>query len=50
MQKEYEFCLRCGRKLKNPETRIKGYGLTCQKKLETSVKSRLFQPKKSPCK
>lgn len=46
MQKEYEFCLRCGRKLKNPEARAKGYGVICEKKLKNSLKSRLFDPKK----
>lgn len=29
---EHEFCLRCGRKLKNPKARILGYGMTCWKK------------------
>lgn len=31
--KEYEYCLRCGRKLKNPLARQKGYGAVCEKKL-----------------
>ena len=30
--KEYEFCLRCGRKLKNPKTRIIGLGPVCHRK------------------
>ena len=46
MQKEYEFCLRCGRKLKNPEARAIGYGKTCQKKAKNAVKSRLFEVRK----
>jgi len=31
--KEHEYCLRCGRKLKNPIARQKGYGVVCEKKL-----------------
>ena len=46
MQKEYEFCLRCGRKLKNPEARAIGYGKTCIKKARNAVKSRLFEVRK----
>lgn len=39
--KEYEFCLRCGRKLKNPKTRLIGLGPTCHKKvLQENVQSR----------
>ncbi len=33
-QKEYDRCLRCGRKLKNPEARLKGFGLICEKKMQ----------------
>lgn len=33
---EHEYCLRCGRKLKNPEARILGYGLVCYKKMTDS--------------
>lgn len=32
--KEHEYCLRCGRKLKNPIARQKGYGAVCEKKLQ----------------
>lgn len=32
--KEHEFCLRCGRRLKNPVARIKGYGVVCEKKIK----------------
>lgn len=46
MEKEYEFCLRCGRKLKSPETRAKGYGVVCEKKMKNAVKIRLFEPLK----
>lgn len=44
MNKEYEFCLRCGRKLKTPESRLKGYGVICEKKMRSRAKSRLFNP------
>ena len=39
--KEHEHCLRCGRKLKNPDARRLGYGAVCYKKMQTSGK-RLF--------
>ena len=35
MMKEYDRCLRCGRKLKNPEARLKGFGFVCEKKMQT---------------
>lgn len=31
-QKEYAYCLRCGRRLKNEEARIIGYGKICLEK------------------
>lgn len=34
MMKEHDRCLRCGRKLKNPEARLKGFGSVCEKKME----------------
>lgn len=41
--KEYTYCLRCGRRLKNIEARIIGYGAVCQKKVESDHKrKRLF--------
>lgn len=46
-KKEYEFCLRCGRRLKNPEFRAIGYGKICFEKSKNRVKSRLFEHKKS---
>lgn len=46
MVKEHEYCLRCGRKLKNPEARIKGYGITCEQKLKHSMTRRLFDGKR----
>lgn len=35
--KEFERCLRCGRKLKNPEYRLTGYGKICAEKMKHSV-------------
>ena len=40
--KEYEYCLRCGRKLKSEKTRKLGYGDICFKKMKTQHKHRLF--------
>lgn len=31
-QKEYKYCLRCGRKLKRPEARQLGFGKICYEK------------------
>lgn len=45
MQKtDHEYCLRCGRKLKNPAARERGYGVICLKKLKTDsqIRSKLF--------
>lgn len=43
-EEEHEYCLRCGRKLKNPEARILGYGVICYKKIlvQNELKNRLF--------
>ena len=32
MEKNYIYCLRCGRRLKNPEYKKIGMGKTCQEK------------------
>lgn len=40
--KEHEFCLRCGRRLKNPIARERGYGTVCQKKIRAEKSRRLF--------
>lgn len=32
--KYHKNCLRCGRKLKSDEARIRGYGLVCWKKMQ----------------
>ena len=42
MKKEHEFCLRCGRKLKNPIAREKGYGAVCEKKMIVENTKHLF--------
>lgn len=41
-KKDHEFCLRCGRKLKNPIAREKGYGIVCEKKISHEKNHRLF--------
>ena len=42
-KKEYEKCLRCGRRLKNEEARKIGYGRTCLIKIKSELKvKRLF--------
>lgn len=40
--KEYEYCLRCGRKLKSEESRIIGYGKICLEKAKRKNKTTLF--------
>ena len=39
---EHKRCLRCGRKLKNPEYRVLGYGPVCYEKLKTPNIKKLF--------
>lgn len=34
VQKEYDRCLRCGRKLKSAENRLRGYGKICWQKMK----------------
>jgi len=41
--KDHEFCLRCGRKLKNPVAREKGYGVVCEKKIKIDASRKLFK-------
>lgn len=41
-KQEHEFCLRCGRRLKNPIARERGYGAVCEKKLRTFDARKLF--------
>lgn len=43
MQKtDHEYCLRCGRKLKNPVARERGYGAICVRKMSHEKSRRLF--------
>lgn len=42
MIKEYDKCLRCGRKLKSSINRKRGYGEVCWNKLKIQSKGRLF--------
>ena len=46
--KLYKYCLRCGRPLKNPKARVKGFGSICEQKINQHKKGRLFDvPRKS---
>ena len=42
--KEYTYCLRCGRRLKNEKAKKIGYGVVCEKKIrnENNKSRRLF--------
>ena len=37
-EKQHDYCLRCGRRLKNVEARKLGYGAVCFKKMQSSGK------------
>lgn len=45
MDKEYNYCLRCGRKLKNSKARQAGYGDICLAKIQQLSKTPLFNIK-----
>ena len=46
-EKMYDYCLRCGRKLKNQKAKELGYGMVCYKKLTTPRHIKpLFEPKR----
>jgi len=47
-KKDHEYCLRCGRKLKNPTAREKGYGMVCEKKMQIDNVRRLFENTTQP--
>lgn len=41
---EYQYCIRCGRKLKTPEARERGMGKVCAEKYkEKQKKNKLFE-------
>lgn len=40
--KEYEYCLRCGRRLKKDKARKLGYGPACFKKVNKQHRYKLF--------
>ena len=45
-QKEHEYCLRCGRKLKSVENRQRGMGKVCwEKSQQILIQKPLFNPK-----
>ena len=37
---EYNYCLRCGRRLKNPEYKKLGYGKICYEKSKVEIEER----------
>ena len=37
LNKQYDKCLRCGRKLKNEEARIRGFGTVCWEKYKNEI-------------
>lgn len=41
--REYNYCLRCGRKLKSKENRYRGYGKTCYEKSKQVKRFPLFE-------
>lgn len=41
---EHNYCLRCGRRLKTVDARIKGYGPVCEQKMRVENSNRLFLP------
>ena len=43
MKKDHEYCLRCGRKLKNPIARSIGYGKVCERKMKAENGRQLFE-------
>ena len=41
-EKEYKYCLRCGRKLKTLDARMRGMGKICAEKSKHETRRRLF--------
>lgn len=41
-EKDFKCCLRCGRKLKNPFFRKRGYGEICWRKMQKEGHKKLF--------
>jgi len=41
INKEFDYCKVCGRKLKNPKYRVQGFGPVCEKRLNNK-RRRLF--------
>lgn len=46
--KEYQYCLRCGRKLKSTENRLRGMGPICWEKSHIEYRRRLFDADDNP--
>lgn len=40
--KEYQYCLRCGRKLRTVDARLRGMGRVCAEKSKHDSRRRLF--------
>lgn len=40
--KSYTHCLRCGRRLKKPEYKARGYGKVCWEKMQKKSNKKLF--------
>ena len=38
----YSYCLRCGKPLRSEESKLKGYGKTCERKAKCEDKLKLF--------
>lgn len=51
MEKQvYEFCIRCGRRLRTPESQERGMGKICAEKyIEKEGKKKLFERNKDKC-
>ena len=44
MEKLHNTCMRCGRKLRSTENRIRGYGDICWSRMKSDKCRRLFKP------
>lgn len=42
LDKEYQYCLRCGRKLRTVEAKMRGRGKVCAEKAKQESQRRLF--------
>lgn len=42
--KEFQHCMRCGRKLRSARSRLIGYGAVCEAKMKVEKSRQLFNP------